>query len=131
MPRTRESSWHVTMILVAGQQPEESVGRLSVAQQWRAMTFLHWAYDPGQLRALVPPELDLDTWDGKAWVSVTPFLMVDFRLPGLPPVPGLSTFPETNVRTYVRGPGGRDGIWFFSLEADSLATVVSASMVYG
>ena len=119
------------MILVAGQQPEESVGRLSVAQQWRAMTFLHWAYDPGQLRALVPPELDLDTWDGKAWVSVTPFLMVDFRLPGLPPVPGLSTFPETNVRTYVRGPGGRDGIWFFSLEADSLATVVSASMVYG
>ena len=95
------------------------------------MTFLHWAYAPGQLRPLLPSELGVDTWEGEAWVSVTPFVMVDFRLPGLPAVPGVSTFPETNVRTYVRGPDGRDGLWFLSLEADSLPTVLAASSVYG
>ncbi len=76
---------------------------------------LHWAYDPAQIRPLVPAELEVDTWDGLAWVSITPFRMVNFRLPGLPPVPGFSTFPESNVRTYVRGPDGRDGLWFLSL----------------
>jgi uncharacterized protein YqjF (DUF2071 family) len=64
-------------------------------------------------------------------VSITPFLMKDFRLGPLPAVPGVSDFPETNVRTYVRGPDGRDGLWFFSLEADSIATVLGASSVYG
>lgn len=95
------------------------------------MTFLHWAFEPHQVRGLLPEELEVDTWDGAAWVSVTPFLMTGFRLGSLPAVPGLSTFPETNVRTYVRGPDGRDGLWFFSLEADSVATVVGASTAYG
>ena len=116
---------------MAGRQPEEPVRCPASLQRWRAMTFLHWAYDPGYLRTLLPPELEADTWLGEAWVSVTPFRMVDFRLPGLPAVPGFSTFPETNVRTYVRGPDGRDGLWFFSLEADSIPTVLAASAVYG
>ena len=95
------------------------------------MTFLHWAFEPHQVRGLLPEEFEVDMWDGAAWVSLTPFLMTGFRLGSLPPVPGLSTFPETNLRTYVRGPDGRDGLWFFSLEADSVATVVGASTAYG
>jgi uncharacterized protein YqjF (DUF2071 family) len=95
------------------------------------MTFLHWAYPPERLRPMLPEGLDLDTWDGMAWVGITPFLMVDFRIGRMPPLPRLSTFPETNVRTYVRGPDGRDGLWFLSLEADSLPTVVGASSLYG
>ncbi len=96
-----------------------------------SMTFLHWSYDPHVVRKLLPEEFEVDTWDGEAWVSITPFLMTNFRLASLPAAGPLSTFPETNVRTYVRGPDGRDGLWFFSLEADSLATVVGASTVYG
>ncbi len=97
-----------------------------------SMTFLHWAYEPQVVRALLPDEFEVDTWEGQAWVSITPFLMKDFRLATLPAGgPLSSTFPETNVRTYVRGPDGRDGLWFFSLEADSLPTVVGASTVYG
>ena len=95
------------------------------------MTFLHWAFPPDAVQALLPEEFEVDTWDGAAWVSITPFLMTDFRLASLPALGALSTFPETNVRTYVRGPDGRDGLWFFSLEADSIATVVGASSLYG
>ena len=95
------------------------------------MTFLHWPCDPDRLASFLPAGLEPDTWDGAAWISLTPFLMVDFRLPALPPVRRLSTFPETNLRTYVRGPDGRDGLWFLSLDADSLPTVLAASAVYG
>ena len=95
------------------------------------MTFLHWRYDAQAIRPFLTSGLEVDTHDGAAWVSITPFLMKDFRLGPLPAVPGVSTFPETNVRTYVRGPDGRDGLWFFSLEADSVPTVLGASSLYG
>ncbi len=95
------------------------------------MTFLHWAFDPARIQALVPAPFEVDTWEGRAWVSITAFVMAGFRLGPLPPVPGMSTFPETNLRTYVQVPGGKDGIWFFSLEAASLPLVVGASTLYG
>jgi uncharacterized protein YqjF (DUF2071 family) len=95
------------------------------------MAFLHWPYAVEDIRRLLPADLEVDTYEGTGWVSITPFLMKDFRLGPLPAVPGLSTFPETNVRTYVRGPDGTDGLWFFSLEADSVPTVVGASSLYG
>ena len=116
---------------MAGRQPEETVDTPVVQQGWKSMTFLHWAFDPGDVQRLVPEPFEVDTWDGAAWVSITPFLMTDFRLASLPAIGRLSTFPETNVRTYVRGPDGRDGLWFLSLEADSLPTVVGASTAYG
>ena len=90
-------------------------------QTWSTFSALHWRYDPVIVQRLLPEGLTVDTHDGVAWVSLTPFLMADVRLVGLPPVPGLSSFPETNVRTYVRDPQGRDGLWFFTLEAASLA----------
>ena len=116
---------------MAGQQPEETVEAPVSQQAWKLMTFLHWAYDPYEVRALLPDEFEVDTWDRKACVCITPFLMNGFRLANLTAAGPLSTFPETNVRTYVRGPDGRDGLWFFSLEADSLPTVVGASTAYG
>ncbi|MDP8975378.1 MAG: DUF2071 domain-containing protein [Actinomycetota bacterium] len=116
---------------MAGRQPEESVRVAAACQRWRTMTFLHWSFDPEALQALLPDDLEIDIHEDKAWVGLTPFLMDDFSVGCLPPIPGLSTFPETNVRTYVRGPDGRDGLWFLSLEADSLPTVLGASLGYG
>ena len=116
---------------MAGREPEEQVAWALVRQRWQSMTFLHWSYDPEVVRPLLAPGLEVDTYGGRAWVGLTPFLMVDFRLSCLPPLPVLSTFPETNVRTYVLGPAGSDGLWFFSLEAESLPTVIAASAVYG
>src|ERR671932_566151 len=105
---------------VSGRLPDQRVRWPVVCQRWVTMTFLHWAYDPAAVQRLLPPGLEVDTHDGAAWVSLTPFVMRDFRPPCAPAVPGLSHFPETNLRTYVRGPEGGDGLWFLSLEAASL-----------
>jgi uncharacterized protein YqjF (DUF2071 family) len=98
---------------------------------WRQLTFLHWRYPPATVQALLPPGLEVDTFDGDAWVGLIPFLMDGVRAPGVPALPWLSRFPETNVRTYVRGPDGRTGIWFFSLDATRLPAVVTARATYG
>src|SRR4051812_8969252 len=99
-------------------------------QGWERLTFLHWRYSPAAIAPLIPPSLELDTFDGEAWVGLTPFKVTGLRPPGLPALPWLSEFPEMNVRTYVRGPDGERGIWFFSLEASRLAAVAGARLTY-
>ncbi|QSB13127.1 DUF2071 domain-containing protein [Natronosporangium hydrolyticum] len=100
-------------------------------QHWRWLTFLHWRYPAETVQALLPPGLRVQTYDGSAWVGLIPFLMDRVRLLGGPPLPGLSRFPETNVRTYVHGPDGRTGIWFCSLDAARLPAVVAARAAFG
>lgn len=68
------------------------------------------------MRALVPASLELDLFEGRAWIGVVPFRMTRMGPRILPPIPGLSSFPEINVRTYVTR-GGKPGVWFFSLDA--------------
>lgn len=111
---------------MAGALPEQHVHWPAVAQSWRHVSFLHWAFPPDVVAARLPSGLEPDLWEDQAWVGLTPFLVERFRLPPLPALPSLSRFPETNLRTYVRGPGGVDGLWFFSLDADSAVTVVTA-----
>jgi uncharacterized protein YqjF (DUF2071 family) len=80
-------------------------------------TFVHWPFPPEAVQSLVPEELVVDQYEGAAWVGLTPFVMADVRLPGVPAaLPGLPTFAETNLRTYVRHRDGRDGLWFLSIE---------------
>jgi uncharacterized protein len=100
-------------------------------QQWRLLTFLHWRYPAAVVQALLPPGLTAQTFDGTAWVGLVPFMMQGVRGPGLPALPWLSRFPETNVRTYVPGPDGRVGIWFFSLDAARVAPVLAGRTGYG
>jgi uncharacterized protein YqjF (DUF2071 family) len=116
---------------MAGNAPEARVRIPFVLQDWHATSFLHWRCDPEVIARLLPPGLEPDVLDGSAWVGLTPFLVRRFRGPVLPPVPGLSDFPETNLRTYVRGPGGRDGLWFLSIDAGSLPTVAGARLGIG
>ncbi|HEU0128531.1 MAG TPA: DUF2071 domain-containing protein [Pseudonocardiaceae bacterium] len=111
--------------------PEERVAWPVVFQRWRVLTFLHWAYDPTEVQRLLPGGLSVHTHDGLAWVGLTPFLLQDLRPPGVPAIPGLSTFPETNVRTYVVDRNGLDGLWFLSLDASRLATVLGARTCLG
>ncbi len=94
--------------------------------RWEQLTFLHWAYEPAAVQALLPDGLEVETWNGLAWVALVPFHMTAYLPGGPPPAPWLSYFPETNVRTYVTAPDGTTGVWFLSLDASRLAAVVAA-----
>lgn len=85
-------------------------------QRWHDLLFMHWSVPLEQLRPHVPASLEIDTFDGQAWLAVVPFRMSNIYPRGLVPVPWLSAFPELNVRTYVVR-DGKPGVWFFSLDA--------------
>ena len=124
--------------LAPGRRPPGwSIGR----QRWRQLLFLHWEAPAEALRPLVPAGLDLDTYEGRAYVGVTPFVLRDAipwltpsapvlgRLARRAPLPGLS-FLELNVRTYVHRGGRQPGVWFFSLDASSRAAVLAARAAF-
>jgi hypothetical protein len=98
-------------------------------QVWHDLLFAHWPIALDIVRSLVPPQLTLDTFDGECWVGVVPFHMSGIRSRGLPVLPGLSRFPELNVRTYVTH-GGKTGVYFFSLDAANLPAVWAARKFY-
>lgn len=100
-----------------------------MTQRWNDLLFLHYPVAPNLLRALVPDVLTLDTYDHRAWVSVTPFWINHLRPPGIPSLPWVSNFAELNVRTYVTYQG-KPGVYFFSLDASTLAAVWGARVFY-
>jgi uncharacterized protein YqjF (DUF2071 family) len=100
-----------------------------MAQSWHDLLFAHWAVAPPVMRAIVPRELELDLFEGQCWVGVVPFWMSGVRVRGLPAVPGVSQFAELNVRTYVTC-AGKQGVYFFSLDAASRLAVAAARAVY-
>ena len=94
-------------------------------QKWHDLLFMHWRIPPQSLRPLIPLSLELDNFEGSAWLGIVPFRMTGVRLRGTPNIPGLSAFPELNVRTYVNV-GGKPGVWFFSLDAANAIAVAAA-----
>jgi uncharacterized protein YqjF (DUF2071 family) len=100
--------------------------RASMRQDWHHLLFLHWVVPAEGLRRLVPPGLDLDLFDGRAYVGLVPFTMTGVRPVWAPAVRGLSDFHETNVRTYVHRAGRDPGVWFFSLDAANPIAVALA-----
>ena len=104
-------------------------------QRWSRLLFAHWPVPPADVQAKLPRGLHVDTFDGTAWLGVVPFVMdrVRFRIVGEQSlsVPSANAFPELNLRTYVVGPDGRAGVYFFSLDAGSLLAVVGARVAFG
>lgn len=105
------------------------VRRAAMVQWWEQLTFLHWRYDPAEVQALLPEGLEVESFDGSAWVSLVPFHL-RVGAGGVPSLPWVSRFHETNVRTYVRSRDGRSGVWFFSLDAARLGAVLVARAGY-
>jgi uncharacterized protein YqjF (DUF2071 family) len=100
-----------------------------MGQTWVELLFAHWPLAPEQLEPVLPPQLPLDTYEGSAWIGVTPFEVRNLRLRGTAPAPLLSSFAELNVRTYVVV-DGKPGIYFLSLDAASRAAVIAARRAY-
>lgn len=94
-------------------------------QSWGKLLFMHWQLPAEALRPFIPARLSIDTFRGQAWIAATPFTVWDARPVFTPPLPWLSDFHEINVRTYVHL-DGVPGVWFFSLDANSLVAVLGA-----
>ena len=116
-----------------------SIDRLTIRQRpqgmplmehhWGKLLFMHWPISVRQLRPLIPERLTIDTFDGSAWIGITPFTLWDVRLSFTPPIPWLSDFHELNVRTYVHL-DGVPGVWFLSLNTNSMTTVIGARSLF-
>jgi len=100
-----------------------------MTQSWHDLLFAHWPVGADALRNLLPPGLDLDLFEGQAWVGIVPFHMTNVAPRGVPALPWVSAFPELNVRTYVRV-GSKPGVHFFSLDAASPVAVGVARTMF-
>jgi uncharacterized protein len=98
-------------------------------QRWSRLVLLHWTLAPDVIRPLVPATLDLDLFEGAAWVSVVAFTVSRMRPTLFPPIPGLSDAHQVNVRTYVHR-DGVPGLWFLSLDANNPLAVWAARLGY-
>lgn len=104
--------------------------RIAMRPAWHHLLFLHWEVDAAALQSKLPASLELDTFEGRAYLGLVPFTMTGLRPRGLPHLPPLrrwhEDFHETNLRTYVRHEKYGPGVWFFSLDAASAPAVVVA-----
>jgi uncharacterized protein len=103
--------------------------RWLMAMCWLDLLFVHWPAPAETLRPFIPAGLELETFDGTAWIGVVPFRMVGVHPRVVPSLPWLSAFPEVNVRTYVTA-GGKPGVWFFSLDAGNPLAVRLARRLF-
>lgn len=94
-------------------------------QSWCDLLFAHWPLPAAALRRFVPPGLELQEFDGTAWLGLVPFRMEGVMRRPLPDLPWVSAFPEMNVRTYVTR-DGKPGVWFLSLDATNALAVWAA-----
>jgi len=132
---------HVTSVPTAAEPQPLSptrptpIRRAWLRNRWDDLAFVHWSYDPDEVQALLPDGLRVDTFDvgngPQAWVSLVPFTMRRAGPTFLPPLPWLSTFAETNVRTYVVDSAGNRAVWFLSLDAARLPVVAFARWAIG
>lgn len=102
----------------------------TLSQEWRDLTFMHWEVDIVKLQAHLPAGLEVDTYGGKAYVGIVPFIMENVRPTWFFSTPFISTFPEFNIRTYVTK-DGIPGVYFLTLEAKSMVTCSYAPKAYG
>lgn len=100
-------------------------GRWSWRQSWQDLLFAHWPIPAAALRPLVPAGLAIQEFGGTSWIGVVPFRMSGVMRRPLPDLPGISKFPELNVRLYVEA-GGKPGVWFLSLDATNRLAVAAA-----
>ncbi|PCG82435.1 hypothetical protein CIB93_30180 [Streptomyces sp. WZ.A104] len=102
-----------------------------LTQSWLDLAFLHWAVEPADVAPLLPSGTVPDTFDGTTtYVGLVAFRMHRVSGLGLPGIPYLGTFPETNVRLYSVDGRGRRAVVFRSLDASRLIPVLVARAAF-
>jgi hypothetical protein len=106
-------------------------GRWAMTQRWNDLLLAHWPVPAPSIAALLPEGLEVDTFQGSAWLGIVPFWLDRIKIRGVPPIPGARSFPDLNLRTYVHDQyTGTAGIYCFSLDASNLLAVAAARSFY-
>jgi uncharacterized protein YqjF (DUF2071 family) len=106
-------------------------GRWALTQRWNDLLFAHWPVPVARMARLLPDWLEVDAYQGSAWLGVVPFWLDRLKIRGVPSFLGARSFPDLNLRTYVRDQFTHTpGIYCFSLDASSLMAVAAARMYY-
>ncbi|MBS4174515.1 DUF2071 domain-containing protein [Bacillus sp. FJAT-49736] len=103
--------------------------RWIMRQSWRNVLFLHWPIPPEKLRPHIPSILQIDTFNGSAWLGIILFVIEGIFPFGLSSVSLTPKFPEINVRTYVTY-NGKPGIYFMSIDVENWASLKIAKRWY-
>lgn len=101
--------------------------------EWRKLIMANYAVAPELLQPYLPYGTELDLWNGTCYVSLVGFLFRKVRLKGLP-VPFHTSFPEVNLRFYVRHKGTdgwRRGVVFIREFVPLPAITLVANTIYG
>jgi uncharacterized protein YqjF (DUF2071 family) len=124
-----DRDFNAAILSVTAHRPWEMPRRPWVmTQTWHDLLFAHWPVPPRSVGSRLPAGVELDLFNGHAWIGIVPFRMTNVAPRGVPSLPGISEFPEINVRTYVKA-GGRPGVYFFSLDAASALAVRAARLL--
>lgn len=106
-------------------------GRWAITQRWNDLLFAHWPIPPAKMAALLPDWLQVDTFQGSAWLGAVPFWLDRIKIRGVPTIPGARSFPDLNLRTYVRDTfTGTPGVYCFSLDASNLLAAAIGRSFY-
>ncbi|MGV3467279.1 MAG: YqjF family protein [Heyndrickxia sp.] len=98
-------------------------------QAWRNVLFLHWPVPVEKLRPHIPSSLQIDTFKGSAWLGIILFVLEGIFPLGISSLSLTPSFPETNVRTYVKY-NGKPGIYFMSIDVENWASLKIAKRWY-
>lgn len=96
--------------------------------EWRNLLMLNYAVDPSLLRQTVPAGTELDTFDGKTYLSLVGFEFNRTRVRGFS-ILFHRSFEEVNLRFYVRR-GPRRGVVFLRELVPRFAVAAVARIVY-
>lgn len=96
---------------------------------WRDLVLLTYAVPDDLALPLVPSGCDADRWDGRCHVSLVALRMERVRIRGLA-VPGLTAYPQVNLRLYVRH-AGRAAVYFVQELVPSGLLAAAARRLYG
>jgi len=97
---------------------------------WRDLLFASWRVPVEMLRPHVPPAHAIDTFDGSAWVTMVPMRVTGMHWRGVPPIQGIDTLRELNLRTYTTR-NGKPGVYFLSIECPSVFNDWMAQHCFG
>jgi hypothetical protein len=102
-----------------------------MTQRWNDLLLAHWPVSAPKMEALLPQWLEPDTFQATAWLGAVPFWLDRIKIRGVPTIPGMRSFPDLNLRTYVRDRDtGTPGIFFFSVDSSNALAVAAARVVY-